>query len=142
MGALVWFIAAVVLALAELAAGEFTLLMLAGAAAITGVVSLVGIPLWLEIATFAISAAGLVFFLRPALRKRLNSPKALDTSPRALVGSTAPVLETIDASAGQIRLDGSIWSARSMDPEVSFQEGETVRVMSIDGATAVVWKEV
>ena len=141
MEAIVWFIAALVLAGLELAVGEFTLLMLAGAALAAAGVSLAGAPLWGSVVAFAVAAFALLVFLRPFLRRRLAAPKALDTSPQALVGSTAVVIESIEAHGGQVRLDGSIWSARSLDPTHTFAEGERVSVISIDGATAVVWKE-
>ena len=135
-----WFIAALVLAGLELAAGEFTLLMLAGGATVGGLVEWAGAPTWAAIVAFGIAAAGLILFLRPILRRRLHGPKALDTSQQALVGATAEVLEDVGARGGQIRLDGSIWSARSMDPSETFTRGEEVHVIDIDGPTAVVWK--
>ncbi len=125
----------------ELAVGEFTLLMLAGAALATAGVSLIGVPVWAEFLTFAASAFALLFFLRPALKRRLHKPAALDTSVRALVGKNAVVLEEVSGVGGQVRLDGSIWSARSMDPSHTFKEGDHVSVISIDGTTAVVWKD-
>jgi len=141
VGAIIWFIGALVLAGLELAVGEFTLLMLGGAALFTAGVSLIGVPLWAELLSFALASLALLLFLRPALKKRLHKPAALDTSIKALIGHRAEVLEDITAHKGQIRLDGSIWSARSLDPAHTFEQGEFVSVISIDGATAVVWKE-
>lgn len=141
MGALIWLIVAIVLALLELAAGEFTLLMLAGAALITSGVALADIPLWGEVIAFAVSAIGLLIFVRPALKKRMAKPKRLETSDKRLVGHSAEVLEEIADGTGQIRLEGHIWTAKALDPTVSFTAGETVTVVSIDGNTAVVWKE-
>lgn len=125
----------------ELAAGEFTLLMLAGAALATTGIALADVPVWAELATFAASAALLLLFLRPVLKRRLAKPLRADNHPRELVGTSAEVLEDVGAESGQIRLDGSIWSARSLDPDVTFAEGERVRVADIDGPIAVVWKE-
>lgn len=134
-------IIAIVLALLELAAGEFTLLMLAGAALITSGVALADIPLWAEVIAFSVSAIGLLIFVRPALKKRMGMPGQLEISDKRLVGHTAEVLEEISGGAGQIRLEGHIWSAKALDPTVSFTSGETVTVVSIDGNTAIVWKE-
>lgn len=141
MGALIWFVAAVAFALFELAVGEFTLLMLAGAALATTGVALLGVPVWAEIATFAGSSVLLLAFLRPVLKKRLSKPLQVDNHPRALVGSSAVVIDPVGPDGGQIRLDGSIWTARSLDPDVTFAEGERVSVANIDGPIAVVWKE-
>ena len=141
MGALIWFIAALVLAGLELAAGEFTFLMLAAGALSTSAVALAGIPLGAEVAVFALSSAAFWFFLRPYLHRRFLRPTTYDDSPRALVGAKAHVLEDITPARGQIRLDGSIWSARSLDPAVSISAGDTVTVSDIDGPVAVVWKD-
>lgn len=141
MGAIVWFIAALVLAGLELMVGEFTLLMLGGGALAAAGVSLIGAPLWGAVLAFALVSIGLMVFLRPALKRHFHKPMTLDTSTKALVGNQAEVLEPVSGDAGQVRLDGSIWSARSMDPSHSFAVGERVTVISIDGTTAVVWKE-
>ena len=141
MGALVWFVTALILAGLELLAGEFTFLMLAAAALITAGFAFADIPIWLEAVVFGASALMLVFFLRPLLKRNLDKPAALDTSPNALIGRMAEVLEIVDGRRGQIRLDGDVWSARSLDPASTFQPGKQVSVTSFDGPTAVVWRD-
>lgn len=115
--------------------------MLAGGALTTAGASLFGIPLWAEIVTFGLASGALILFLRPWLHRRYKKPSALDTSPKALVGASAEVLEDITQSGGQVRLDGSIWSARAINPALTILAGEHVTVADIDGPTAVVWKE-
>ncbi|MCS4489317.1 NfeD family protein [Corynebacterium sp. ES2794-CONJ1] len=141
MGSLIWVIAGLVLLVAELAVGELTLMMLGSAALLTGVVALLGIPVGVEIISFGVFSLMLLIFLKPALKTRfLNQNVYLDTSPKALEGSHALVVEAITAHSGQIKVDGSIWTARSLDPSVTFSEGDTVAVISIESTTAVVWK--
>ncbi|WPF67209.1 MULTISPECIES: NfeD family protein [unclassified Corynebacterium] len=142
MEIIAWFIAALVLAGLELAVGEFTLLMLGGGALAASGVALTGAPLWAQVLAFALISLGLLFFVKPILRRKMQVPLALDTSSEALVGHSAEVLETVHSGAGgQIRLDGSIWSAITVDPHTSYSEGEHVTVVRIDGPTAIVWKE-
>ena len=141
MGPLVWFAAAAVLALLELAVGEMTMLMIAAGALTTAGVALFGVPLGAEVAVFAGSGLAFWLFLRPYLRRRLDSPMAYDETPRALVGSRAEVVEAITPAGGQVRFDGSIWSARSLDPGVTYEAGDVVTVSAIDGPVAVVWKD-
>lgn len=141
MGALVWFAAAAVLACLELAVGEMTLLMLAAGALTTSAVALAGVPVAAEVAVFAASSAAFWFFLRPYLRRRLDSPMVYDETPRALVGSRAEVVEDITPAGGQVRFDGSLWSARALDPAEVIPAGSTVTVSDIDGPVAVVWKD-
>lgn len=140
MTPLVWLIAGLALAVAELAVGDLTLLMLGGASLAATVPAALGGPIWLQVLVFAAVAITLLFGLRPVLRRRLAKAPQLDTSPKALEGQLAEVLETVGRE-GQVRLDGTVWSARSLDPSTSFHPGERVRVISIEGTTAVVWKE-
>ena len=94
MGVFIWLIAALVLACGELAIGDFTLLMLAGGALAAAGVSLARVPTWVEVVVFGVTSIGMIFSLRPMLRKRLLTAPTLDTSVQALVGATAPVIET------------------------------------------------
>lgn len=141
VGPLIWFIAALVLAMGEMLAGEFTMLMLAGAALATAGISLAGVPLWAEILTFAAAAFLLLAFVKPLAQRHISRNLVLDTSPKALEGQVAEVVEDVTDLGGIVRLDGSMWSARSSDPTVILPAGERVRVLTIDGTTAVVWKE-
>nr|WP_232959019.1 NfeD family protein [Corynebacterium marambiense] len=135
-------IVAILLAALELLAGDFTLLLLGGAALAAAGVGVFDVPVWMEIAAFALSSIGLLVFVRPVLRRRTRSAGVLDTSPQALIGTSATVLEDVDGHSGQIRLGGDIWSARSLDPTHRFTPGDRVNIIKIDGAIAVVWKEI
>ena len=141
MGTVIWLIGTLVLAGLELAAGEFTFLMLAGGALATAGASLFGIPLWAEIVIFGLASGALILFLRPWLHRRFKKPAALDTSPKALVGAKAEVLEEINRYGGQVPPHGTIWSSRPIAPAFPTPAGEHVTVADIDGPTAVVWKE-
>jgi len=71
VGVFIWLIAALVLACGELAIGDFTLLMLAGGALAAAGVSLAHVPTWVEVVVFGVTSIGMIFSLRPMLRKRL-----------------------------------------------------------------------
>lgn len=141
VGALIWFIGAIALAAIELMVGEMTFLMLAGGALATAGVALFSVPLWAEILVFSLVSIGLLVLVKPALKKRMLKAPVLDTTDKALVGKPAIVLEPINSHSGQIRLDGSIWSARSLDPTQTYSEGDKVQVFDVEGTTAIVWKE-
>lgn len=140
MSAFIWFIIAVVLVGLELAVGEFTLLMLAGGALLASGGALLGLSASGEILVFIFASVVLWLFLRPALHKRIAKPGLLEDAQTALVGKAADVIEEIDRSQGQIMLDGSVWSARSIDPDEKIPVGQTVVVSAIDGPIAIVWK--
>ena len=48
------------------------------------------------------------------------------------------MLESVDGKNGRVKLSGEIWSARSYDGQSTFTPGESVRVIEISGATALV----
>ena len=48
------------------------------------------------------------------------------------------MLERVDRDGGQVKLAGEIWTARTFDEDEVLEEGARVRVMQIEGATALV----
>nr|WP_305085953.1 NfeD family protein [Corynebacterium sp. CCUG 51687] len=141
VGSLIWLGIAVAFAVAELAVGEFTFLMIAAGALTTSAIALAEVPLGVEIGAFVVASAGFWFLLRPYLHRRLRRPSAVGELGQSLIGASAQVVEEITPSSGQIQLDGSLWSARAIDPSHTIKSGSTVIVSDIDGPIAVVWKE-
>ncbi|MGI8305788.1 NfeD family protein [Saccharopolyspora hattusasensis] len=141
MVALVWLIAGVVLIVAEVISGELVLLMLGLAAMGAAGAAALGVPLGVDAAVFAVLGLGLIFVARPALKRRLNRGIELKTNVEALIGKKAVVESTVDATSGRVRIDGDVWSARAFDGTQVLETGQTVMVMDISGATAVVWAE-
>ncbi|SNS20734.1 Membrane protein implicated in regulation of membrane protease activity [Geodermatophilus pulveris] len=134
-----WLIASGLLAAGELATGNLVLLMLAGGA-LGGVgVALLGGPVALQLAAFVVVAALLVLVVRPLATRHLTqrTPEQLD-GVAALVGRTARVTQAVDGHGGRIRLGADEWTARSQYGGERFPVGATVRIMQVDGATAVV----
>jgi membrane protein implicated in regulation of membrane protease activity len=138
LAAVIWLIFALGLAGAEALTGDMFLLMLSG-----GALAAAGSSWLLHIPTLADGAVFLVLLLllvRPALRRRLTPPKAITTGVDALEGKRALVLDRVAHDEGQVKLDGQVWTARPLNDGDVFEPGEQVTVMHINGATAVVWK--
>ena len=141
MAAILWLVAALVLVGAEALSGELVLLMLAGGAiAASGTAAFVDAPVVVDGIVFAAASVLLLATVRPVARRHLLRRPMLATNAEALEGKTAVVTTTVDAHGGQVRLEGSVWSARPLHPGEVYAEGDDVMVMQIDGATAVVWK--
>ncbi|MEV6769465.1 NfeD family protein [Nocardia sp. NPDC051030] len=141
MAAIIWLVAGILLAAAEMLTGDLTLLMLGTAALITaGVGGLTGAPMVIDAVIFGVSAIALLFLVRPFLLRRYAIPPPHQSGVDALPGKTAKVLETVDEQGGRVKLDGEVWSARPFDAADSYPVGSTVYIMKIDGAHAVVWK--
>jgi membrane protein implicated in regulation of membrane protease activity len=133
-----WMIAAGVLAVGEIATLGFFLGPIAVAATLAAIVGLAGAGLAAQWVVFIAASLGSVLVLRPIARRHLRTPARLRTGTAALVGGRATVLERVDASGGQVKIGGEVWSARAYDEDDAFEPGARVEVMKIDGATALV----
>ncbi len=136
---LLWLIASGLFAAGELASGDLFLLMLAGGA-LGGVgVALLGGPVVLQLAAFIVVSALLLALVRPLAKRHLaeGTPEQAD-GVAALIGRTAKVTQAVDGHSGRIRLGADEWTARSQYGGEHFPVGATVRILHVDGATAVV----
>jgi membrane protein implicated in regulation of membrane protease activity len=139
--ALSWLIFALALAGAEALTGDMFLLMLSGGSLAAAVTAwLTDWPILGDGAVFVVVSLLLVVLVRPALRKRFTPARGLPTGIEALEGKSALVLDRVARDEGQVKLDGQVWTARPFNDGDIYEPGESVTVMHIDGATAVVIK--
>jgi membrane protein implicated in regulation of membrane protease activity len=138
-----WLIAAVVFAVAEVLNLSFFLFPFAIGAAAAAVVELAGLGTPIALVVFAVFTALSFGIVRPIARRHLRTATQLRTSTAALVGRSAVVLERIanDEGVGCVRLEGEVWTARAYDEDRVFEAGTRVQVLEIRGATALVDEE-
>jgi membrane protein implicated in regulation of membrane protease activity len=57
----------------------------------------------------------------------------------SIVGMRCVVVERIDSEAGcgQVMVNGQSWSARAVDETVTYEEGETLKVLAIEGVKLI-----
>jgi membrane protein implicated in regulation of membrane protease activity len=136
---LLWLIASGLFAAGEMTSGDFVLLMFAGGAVGGMTVALLGGPVVLQLIGFIVVSALLLVLVRPLAKRHLleRTPEQLD-GVAALIGRTARVTQAVDGHSGRIRLGADEWSARSQYGAETFAVGTTVRILQVDGATAVV----
>jgi membrane protein implicated in regulation of membrane protease activity len=135
---LVWLIAAGALAAAEILTLTLVLGMFAVAAVAAALVAGVGAPAAVQVASFAGGTLLLLGVARPVARRHLHTQAALRTGSAALVGKRGTAVTVVDATSGQVRIGGEVWSARTYDESHVIPAGSQVDVAQIDGATAVV----
>jgi membrane protein implicated in regulation of membrane protease activity len=136
---LLWLIASGLFVAGEVASGDLVLLMFAGGALGGAVVALLGASVAFQVVAFIIASALLLAVLRPAAKAHLDArvPRHVD-GVQALVGRTATVTRPIGRAGGRIQIGADEWSARSQFGDEVFDVGTTVRILQVDGATAVV----
>jgi len=137
--ALSWLVFALALAVAEALTGDMFLLMLGGGALAASLTAwLTDWPILADGAVFLIVSVLLVVVVRPAVRRQLT-PKAVQMGIQALEGKKAVVLYRVAGDQGRIKLDGQVWTARALNESDVYEPGDSVTVLRIDGATAVVF---
>ena len=106
-------------------------------AAITDAAGAGGAPAWI---VFIAASVLTLVLVRPIARSHLRSPPAIRTGSAALVGKHAIVLERIAnrEGVGCVKIDGEVWTARSLYDDQVIEQGTPVEVVDIKGATALV----
>jgi membrane protein implicated in regulation of membrane protease activity len=137
----IWLIAGVLLAVAELFTLDFVLIMLAAgafAAALAGLA--VSVPF--QVVIFAVVSGLGLFAVRPVIKKHLHrGAEHAVMGVDAIEGSEATVIEEVGEGRGMVKIGGELWSARPYDHTQVIDAGVRVRVVEVRGATALVWKE-
>jgi len=135
----VWVVVAVALAVGEIfTPGLFILGPVALAAAAAALAAALGAGAAWGAVVFILGSLASLGFLRPIARRHLRLPAIARTGTAALVGRKALVTRRVDAVGGRVRIGGEEWTARPYLDGQSFEEGQTVDVVQIEGATALV----
>jgi membrane protein implicated in regulation of membrane protease activity len=95
-----------------------------------------GGPLWGQILTFTIVSLVALFFIRPAVMRKLK----LNVNPivDSLIGESAVAIDAIaPAGIGKAEMRGSTWSARNVG-DGALQPGQRARVERVEGLTILI----
>ncbi|WP_315500965.1 NfeD family protein [Actinomyces radicidentis] len=140
-----WLGAALVLGVIETLTADLTFIMFAGGGLGGSAAAALGAPFWAQVVVFAVVSTLLLGTVRPWIKGRwAASAPNMRTNVDAQIGREATALTALDAHGGRVRLGGEEWSARLAESPGGYgaparlQPGARVRVVSIDGAVAVV----
>jgi membrane protein implicated in regulation of membrane protease activity len=134
-----WLIAAGLFVAGEVVSLDLVLLMFGGGALGGLAVALVGGPVALQLLAFVAVSLALLTLVRPIARRHLEaSTPQTAIGVAAVVGRTATVTRPVDLHGGRIRLGADEWTARTQHGGETFEVGATVRILGVEGATAVV----
>ena len=137
---LAWLVAAGVLGIAEVLTLTLVLGLLGGAALLTAGAAALGAPIPLQFVVFGVMSIVLLSGVLPVARRHRSSPGQLVSGAAALVGARGVALERIDVNAGTAKISGEVWTARPADPYDVIEQGARVSVVTIQGATAIVFE--
>jgi membrane protein implicated in regulation of membrane protease activity len=112
--------------------------MLAVGAVAAAVIAGLGGDAVFQVVVFAVVSVALIAVVRPIAARHSAQRPRFATGVEALKGKQAVVLERVDGSGGRIKLAGEVWSARALDSQLTYEVGQEVDVVEIEGATAIV----
>ncbi len=134
-----WLGLAIVLGVAEMFSLDLILIMLATGALVGMVAAVLDLHIAVQILAAAAASLAALAVVRPTMVARLHGGPELSLGHGKLVGKQGVVTEAISGlAAGRIKLAGEFWTAEPYDDTTSISAGETVEVLEIRGATAIV----
>ncbi len=94
--------------------------------------------LWLQIVLFVVVSGGCLVFTRKKVQSKFNENRQKTNADR-IIGHRGVVLEEIDPqnARGTVKVDGSIWSARSKNG-AAIPAGAEVTIEAIEGVKVIV----
>ncbi len=135
----VWLVILVALVVIELLTMGLTTVWFAGGALAAALVSLLHVPVWLQIILFLVVSGLLLYFTRPLAVKYFNKDR-VRTNAEGFVGRQAIVISEIDnmQGIGQVNVGGMEWSARTKTDGTVLPVGAVVIVVAINGVKLIV----
>jgi len=134
----VWLVIALALGIAEVLTLTLDFALVAVAGLVAALVAALGLGVGFQFAAFALTALGLLLFVRPLARRHMRKPPVMRSGAAALTGREARVTVDVTPTGGRVMIGGEEWTARPYDPSLVIAAGTTVEVLAIDGATALV----
>lgn len=128
-----WLIAALVAGALEIKLSGFVMLWFALGALASALTGAVGLGINMQLAVFTLVSAGLFAASRTIFKETfMRSAERMKTGVEAMVGQEAVVTEALaDPHGGTVRINGELWTARSLCGPVA--EGERVVVEQVEG---------
>jgi membrane protein implicated in regulation of membrane protease activity len=139
---LIWLIIAVVLLVVEMLTLTVAVGMLGVAALIAAGFAALGLPVFVQLLAFTVTATIGVLLIRPIVRRHLRRPQFERFGIQALVGKPAYVVSEVSGLDGRVRIGGvggEEWTARPYDQTLVIPAGAIVDVLEISGSTAFVY---
>ena len=138
---LIWLIIAVALLVVEMLTLTIAVGMLGVAALITAGFAALGLPVFVQLLAFTVTATIGALLIRPIVR-HMRRPQLERFGVQALVGKPAYVVSEVSGLDGRVRIGGvggEEWTARPYDQTLVIPAGAIVDVLEISGTTVLVY---
>ncbi len=139
ISAVLWLVCFVVFLVVEIATVSLVSVWFAGGALVAFIVNLIGLNIWIQVVTFVVVSLVLLVATRPLATRFINKG-LVKTNVDETIGKKVKVIEKIDNinETGKTMLNGVEWTARSKDENRTFEAGELVVVVEVQGVKLIV----
>lgn len=105
------------------------------------IASVLGAPIEIQLAVFAISTTIMIIFMKPLTTKLFKNKDSTKMNNDAMIGKKGVVIKEINSTedVGQVKVAGELWSATTLNDE-KIKINEIVEVTKVDGVKLVVTK--
>ena len=136
---ILWIVVMIATIVIEAATMGLTTIWFTGGALIALMVEMLNGSVYLQILAFLMISLSLLCFTRPLAVKYFNRERTR-TNLDGLIGKQAVVIVSVHNlnETGRVVVEGKEWMARSTDVSRTFEEGEIVRIQSIQGVKLMV----
>lgn len=136
---ILWACLFVAFLIIELATAGLATIWFCGGAIIALIMAAFNLPVWSQVAVFAVLSIVLLILTRPIVKK-LKSKKVAPMNTERVLGRKSIVIDDIDGLSGNgsVKIDGIIWSAISENDDTVILKGTKVIVKKVDGVKVVV----
>ena len=136
---ILWIVVMIATIVIEAATMGLTTIWFTGGALIALIVEMLNGSVYLQILAFLMISLSLLCFTRPLAVKYFNRERTR-TNLDGLIGKQAVVIVSVHNlnETGRVVVEGKEWMARSTDVSRTFEEGEIVRIQSIQGVKLMV----
>lgn len=133
-----WVIVAGIFFVGEIFTAGFLIFWLGVSALITMLVSFITTDIIIQTSVFIILSVILIFATRPFVNKFIKT-ETVKTNAYSIIGKKAIVIQEINPveGKGQIKVNGEVWSAESINGQNIPQKSE-VEIVEIKGVKAIV----
>ncbi len=93
---------------------------------------------WVQILVFFVLTLLFLILVKPIASKFLIKDRVA-TNADALIGEEAIVIEAINnlEAKGQVKVRGQVWTARAFDKDATYEVGETLHILAIEGVKLI-----
>ena len=139
--AVIWLVAAIVLAVIELSTMGLITIWFAIGAVVAMLAALIGANIWVQLVLFILVSMIVLIAVRPLAEKYLNK-KVTRTNIDAVIGKRLVAKTDIDSIKGKGKVDyeGSTWLAATENEDEIISAGEEVVVVKVQGVKLIVKK--